>query len=312
MIFLNSIKILFNNLSVAFKSLVYKIIALLVSGATVFAIAFKPLQILARNGFFTELWNGFSKFTFNGFFTCILNVEEIIISTFKASSSWVLLSLIFAIFIGYFLMMTLGNFDKIPLCEVLGAKMSSNCKIGFTGAFFSRLWYSIKYTLSSFLIFLPFDLAFVVAVFYCIRLFTLSGLWLTIAPFVVILVIVLFFALRLTLYSNWAPACCLNGKGVFNCFAYSCKILSKRFFKTLANSVLIVITVFFFNILMIMLTAGVGLIVTIPASILLVNSFNMVNFYVCTGNRFYVDPQTVVSPKKLETQEKVENLINLV
>lgn len=312
MIYINSIKILFYNLSVAFKSLLYKFIAFLICGATVFAIAFKPLQILARNGLFAELWNGLSKFSFNGFFSCILKIEEIIISTFKTSSSATLVSLIFAIAIGYFLMMTLVNFDKIPVCEVLDAKMSSYCKIGFTGAFFARLWYSVKFTLASFVILLPVDVAFAVSVFYSIRLFTLSGLWLTIAPFVVILVITLFIAFRLSLTINWAPQCVSGGKGVFASFVYSCKILFKRFFKTVANSILIVVTVLFFNILMFALTAGVGLLITIPASVLLINSFGMVNFYVCTGNRFYVDAQTIVSPRKLETQEKVENLIDLV
>lgn len=312
MIYLNSLKIMFYNFTLAIKSFITKLFSMLIVAGIIFSFAFRPLQLLAHNGLFDALWQGLSSFNFLSFFESLVKCEEIVLTTIKNSDAYFKALLIITFVVGYLLLSTICNFDKVPMCEVLDAKMSSNCKLNFVGIYFSRLWFSIKYTLSSLIFMVPIDAGIVVLLYLTFKIFTLGGLWLTISPFLVIMISIILISLRVALFSNWVPECVSSGKGVWKSFGNACKLTFKKFLRTFSGSVLIVLTLFFVNLLMFVLTAGVGLIITMPATVLLINSFSMVNYYVSTGNRFYVDAQTIVSPKKLETEEEIKNLIDLI
>ena len=312
MIFLNSFKVMFYNFSLAIKSFITKLLSLLIVAGVIFAVAFGPLQLLAHNGLFDTIWQGLVSFNFLTFFDSLIAGQQIIIDTIAASDLVFKTKLIVMLAVAYFLIVTICNFDKVPMCEVLDAKMSSNCKLNFTGVYFSRFWFSIKYTLTSLIFFVPIDAAVLAGIYFSLKLYAIGGVWLTISPFVVIMVTIILISLRISLLSNWVPQCVASGKGVWKSFGKSVKITSKKFLRTFINAVFLVLTVFLVSILMFILTAGVGLLLTAPATILLINSFSMVNYYVSTGNRFYVDGETIVSPKKLETQEEIKNLIDLI
>lgn len=312
MIYLNSIKITIYNFSLAIKSFVAKLFSLLITSAVLFSFAFKPLQLLAHNGLFDKFWEGVISFNFLTFFNRLVDCENIVIETLKNADNFYKIILMITFAVGYFLISTICTFDKIPMCEVLDAKMSSNCKLNFTGIYFSRLWFSIKYTLCSLIFFVPLDAAILVAGYFSLKIFSLGGFWLTISPFIVIMLTIILISLRVSLFANWVPECVSSGKGVWKSFGASVKLSSKKFLRTFLNAVFVVLTLFLVNILMFVLTAGVGLIISAPATILLINSFSMVNYYVSNGNRFYVDGQTIVSPRKLETQEEIKDLIDLI
>ena len=312
MIYLNSVKTMFYNFTLAIKSAIAKFLSLLVVAGVIFSFAFKPLQLLARNGFFETLWQGLVSFNFLNFFDSLVNCEQIVIDTILSSDTYFKIILIVTFAVGYFLISTLCNFDKVPICEVLDAKMSSNCRLNFTGIYFSRLWFSVKYTFTSLIFFVPIDALILIGGYFSLKLYTLGGIWLTISPFVVIMIAIILISLRVSLFSNWVPECVSSGKGVWKSFGRSVKITCKKFLRTFINASFVVLTLFLVNILMFVLTAGVGLIITIPATVLFINSFSMVNYYVSTGNRFYIDGETIVSPKKLETQEEIKDLIDLI
>ena len=312
MIFLNSFKIMFYNFSLAIKSFITKFLSLLIVAGVIFSFAFKPLQLLAHNGLFDTIWQGLVSFNFLTFFDSLIRGEQIVIDTISTTDAYVRITLIITLAVGYFLIATFCNFDKVPMCEVLDGKMSSNCKLNFTGIYFSRFWFSVKYTLTSLIFFVPIDVAALVGIYFSLRLYTFGGVWLTISPFIVIMMAIILISLRISLFSNWVPQCVSSGKGVWKSFGKSVKITCRKFLRTFINAVFLVLAVFLVNILMFVLTAGVGLILTAPATVLLINSFSMVNYYVSTGNRFYVDGETIVSPKKLEVQEEIKNLIDLI
>ena len=312
MIYLNSLKVMFYNFTLAIKSFISKFFSLLITCAVIFACAFKPLQLLAHNHLFDTLWEGIVSFNFLKFFDSLISCEKIVIETIKSTDVYFKIILIVTFVVAYLLLSTLCTFDKVPMCEVLDAKLSSNCRLNFTGIYFSRLWFSIRYTFTSLIFFVPLDAAILTVLYFSLKIYSIGGFWLTISPFIVIMLIIILISLRVSLLSNWVPECVSSGKGVWKSFASSVKLTSKKFLRTYLNAFFIVLTLFFVNVLMFVLTAGVGLIVSLPASVLLVNSFSMVNYYVSTGNRFYIDAQTIVSPKKLETQEEIKNLIDLI
>lgn len=312
MVYLNTLKIMFNNFSLAFKSFLYKLIAFLIAVAIIFAFAFRPLIALVNDGFLKVLWASLADFSFNGFFQAIVQMQDIFLSFLAEKEAGLVVPLIIAIAVAYILGLTLMKLDKIATQEVLDGKMGSNCKLSFAGMLFARLGFSLKYTFSSVLFYLPIDILILFTVYFELKLFSLTGFWLIIAPFILILSVVILITLRLSLFNSWVPTLVSGGKGVFKSLFMSFEAVFRKFFKTFGNALLIIVTALFLNMLMFSLTAGVGLILTIPATILLVDVFEMVNTCFCTGKRFYNDGVSIVTPKKLETQEDVKNLIDIV
>ena len=66
------------------------------------------------------------------------------------------------------------------------------------------------------------------------------------------------------------------------------------------------------NVLAVILTASVGLIVTLPFCILLIYTYNMVAYFYANGMRFYVEKNKIVTPIKIEDFESIKVLKNII
>ncbi len=303
---------MFNNFSLTYKTFLYKLLAILITLAVAISFSLEAFSILAGKGLFDVLWKGISSFNLATVFVSLNTAVDIVISTCLLNKQTVMLPLIIAGAVIAVLGTIIFNLDKIAICEVIDGKMSSNCKLSYVGMIFSRFGASMIFGLTSLLFVLPFDALFTVALVFSLKLTTLTGFVANIAPFIIMLVFSVYLTLRLALYSAWVPTAVMGGKGIFKSLFKSSKVVLRKFFRTFSNALLVVISAILVNMLLLISTAGVGLIIGLPATILLFNAFSLVNTYVTKGNRFYVDGQTIITPKKLELEEKIKNQINLI
>ena len=79
----------------------------------------------------------------------------------------------------------------------------------------------------------------------------------------------------------------------------------KKFFRALSNYLVLVIVGLIINVFALTFTAGVALFVTLPLSTLIFVLADQVMYYEAMGMRFYVDGDHIISPKKLEQQDKI-------
>lgn len=312
MIYLNSIKIMFNNFSLTYKTLLYKLLAILITASVAISISFGAFSILSGEGLFQILWEGISSFNLATIFSSLNGAVDLVIASCIANKQKVMLPLIIAGVVACVLGSLLFNLDKIALCEVMDGKMSSNCKLSYVGMIFSRFGSGLIYGLTSLVFVLPFDALFTVSLIFSLKLTTITGFVANVSPFIIMFIFSLYLTLRLALYSAWVPTAVMGGKGIFKSLFKSSKVVFRKFFRTFSYAFLVVISAILVNMLLLISTAGVGLIVGLPATIVWFNAFSLVNTYVTKGNRFYVDGQTIISPKKLELEEKIKNQINLI
>lgn len=310
MLFKNSIRILFSNFSLVWKTLLYLLICVAVlAGASYFA-AVPVFKLLATNGFFDIVRNSFANFVTNlnlvefvkGVGEATNNFMETIILNFSNVWISITLFLVITVIIGRLL----TSLIKMPSSYCLYSSMSSNMKVGLISSFFGNTKKVFAFEFSKLIITLPIDLIIGYVIILCFKLFSVGGViaWLT--PFIIILVATLLVAIRISLFSCWMPSIAVKNDSVFKCLKDNFKLINRRFFKVFANSIGIVLTIITINGLALVFTLGVGLLVTIPLSMVLTIIFQMSAYYSSYGMRYYVDSSTIVEPKRMAATEKLK------
>lgn len=138
-----------------------------------------------------------------------------------------------------------------------------------------------------------------------------AGLWQMGVP---VLLIIFAFATTLVFLnvilmvftSDWLPSLIYgkttNLKAIAYSFDYTAK--GKNFLDILSNYVVLVLLVIAMNVAAVLLTFGAGLLITMPASYIILISFEFVNY--CDNNeiKYFMDKNTIVKPEKEPTMTR--------
>lgn len=316
MMFLNTIKLTFNNANLILKVLFYHLICtIFVCGLTV-AVCYPLIVHLSGAGFFSDVLGIAQSSVFNFQIDQILNVvAEVIEKLVSIVSSDVGTYLPYAI-IAIAMVFVLGEFlsglAEIPTRECIYGYMGSWSRLGFMGCFVKNLGRSIRYSLAKLLVVLPFDLLFVASLGGLLYVFRLGTMWTMFIPFFMVLDILLFLSLRIMFFGGWTCSSIVKNKKVFEGLGSGFRSYLKAFGKVFSNALSIVLLVIAANVFSVMLTASVGLALTLPFSLLCVETFCMVAYFYTNGLRFYVDKNNIVSPRKIEDFESINTLKDII
>lgn len=312
MMYKNSIKLLFSNFNLVWKTLLYNLIILGLVGALAGVSAVPVFDVLKANGLFDMIHDLFADFVTNlnliNFFSDLGAIwstfVDIIASNF--SNIWWNIILFFVIIfvVGKFLC----GFVKLTQAEVLYASMSSNMKVGMITSFFSNIKKINLFELSKFIITFPIDILIAYVIILCFGLFEFGGVVSVLAPFIIVTVAILLISVRIAMFSCWMPVIAVTGKGIFSSLKENFKLVSRRFIKIFANSLGMVFTIIVLNGFAVLFTLGTCLFITIPLSNVLLTTFSMSAFYGSYGMRYYVDYDTIVEPKRMGDTEKLNKI----
>lgn len=310
MMFRNSLRILFSNFSMVWKILVYYLVCIVTtfSVATIFSL---PLfNTLEANNFFDTLKTEYATLGLNFNVTSILNsiyaMGQEFFSIIGSNINVVLPSLIMVLIVVFVFGGFLFGLSKLAITEVLNGYMSSSANYTFMGAYVRTFKKSAQLQLTKLLINLPITIVILTIIALTLPLLGATNAILAfLAPFLIILVATLLVSLHFTAFCGVTPAVCVHDAPVFKGYQLGFKAVARRFYKTLSTSFGLILTIFSLNLFFFSLTSGVSLVITLPASIFLLAIFPMVMYYGSMGMRYYVDPETILSPKKLEEQDKM-------
>lgn len=311
MLYKNTFKIFFSNGSLIWHTLLY----LLISGAIVFgagALILSPLyETLAEVGWTTAVGDSYMNFLNhinlkqllidigdNGrwFFQIIINnIDSLIVS--------LVLFVVVIIIIGSMMV----RFFTMSASTCVNYYMNSNVKASFPNNIFTSFYRNLRYQLAYSITILPLNIGVFALLIYMLKMFDNDGFWFFVAPFVILLTITLLSALKTTLFGGWLPAVVSSNKGIFTCMKKGFVVPKRRFSETFGNAFALSITIVFVNFLAGVLTFGVGLFVTVPASCIVVLIFQNVAYYMAIGQRYYVDNYNVIAPKAQEYTDKFKN-----
>ena len=174
-------------------------------------------------------------------------------------------------------------------------------------SFASSFKKNLSYQFTSLLFHLPINFGIYYLLLYSFRLFRYGGIIMFFSPFIILFGFSILMALKHTLFCGWIPSMVVRNKGAFAALKDSMIIPKRRFGRTFGNAFSLVITVVCFNMFGGIFTYGVGLIITIPVTILLYSIFGMVAYYSATGQRYYLDPYNVMAPKPVQYTDKLLN-----
>jgi len=312
MMFRNSIRLLFSNFSMVWKILLYQIITLLVtfSVATIFAMPL--INTLKTEGFLTLLQTEYSNISMNFNLASILNsvyiVGESFFSIISNNLSTTLLSLILSGFVIIFVGGFLFGLSRLAMAEVIHGYMSSHANYSFTGAYVRTFKKSVALQFAMLVVNTPINILIIYIIYKSFSLLTITtGIIDFLAPFLIILIATILFSINLTIFSGVIPAVTIHNCSVFKGYKLGYLAVKRRFFKTLSTSIVLILAILSFNLFFFALTSGASFVITLPSSIFLLAIFPMVMYYGSMGMRYYVDPETILSPKKLEEQDKISN-----
>ena len=307
MLLINSIKILFSNLGTMWKILLYKVVALLIFIALMFAVVYPQvgglLSSIGKTGLFTN---------FSNIVTSVLQINPelgIIVGQFNESLTealeilanngvpfaWVYIST-FVIFCAY---RFLNKLLDVPLTTVLDTNLNSCAKMPLMPALFKNFKQSVKYSALSLLVTLPSSIVMILIIYFITQglMLWFGSFALFFIVFFIMFLIVVFFAFHSVLFSMWRPSVVTGGMDILPAFREGTKISFKNFWLLYTYYIIIYLGGIFLNLIIAVFTCGAGLIVSLPLSMLLVSIFQLVFYFSYKRKKYYLDGDTVVGAR---------------
>ncbi len=312
MIFRNSVKLFFSNFSTVWKLMLYYIVITLIGVGLVAPIFSSVGQVFRDFGFFEQVVDVLTQFNLGSNITSIfadlgklfIILLDCIVAYFT-THTWlaVYLSFLFVVLLPF-----LYGLGSLSVGESLYGYMSSQTKVSFTGRIFSSLKTSIKYLLAKILVTAPIN----VFIFYAMsKLFTLTALTGPIrfaVPFFITVAFCILLALRVLIFSGWVPALIVNNCGVWKAFGIGIKAVGRKFFKCLSTLIILMLL----NVCIEVLFGSIAFLILIPTGVYFTYLISFVMFYESQGMRYYVDPETIVTPKRLEQVDRYSRCRDII
>lgn len=311
MMFRNSFRLFLSNFGTFWKDFLFKIMMV----AIVFALSIPVLYMFSNLSSFgllkTQIENFLLLFPFTDITAYInqsYNLFNLILQFISQMFSLYTFQSIYLVFLVGVVLPFLISLSQLAVSEMFYGAMATNTKYNFGASFIKKLGISARFALLKVVIKI-FSTALVLASAYgVLHLASVGFLPMLATPFVLALTIILISSFTITVFSGWAPSVIVFSSGVFFGLQKGLVAVGRRFFKTFSTLVMMLT-------LLVMLVSVFGLlslIILLPMFAVLLNAFSMVMFFGSQGMRYYVDPDTILSPKKLEETDKFEDAKNII
>ncbi len=300
--FANSIRLLMENFKQNYKLLLYKLVMLLITGALYSAFLLPQLIEIASNPAVQGLWENLQNVV-RSFFTPELEepakyIEEIFGEGGSLKQVFDLLMTmrleLFLVSLGCVLVYLVKRFVD-TLCyftigSIINDKMSAYAETPFWTAFVANLGKASVYALVYVPIVFAFDL--------CI--FTLCALMLRFLPllaalFLSVTLVAVGQAGKLALTSLWMPAMTADNKKLGEAIRLGNKREMKQIGKAFTLYLVSVYLIIVVNVAAALFTFGSALLVTIPASYLLLLCEQYVIYYTLKGKKYFITYESIAS-----------------
>ena len=307
----NAIKILFCNITSTWKVLLYKLLVVICTLGLTTVLIMPIIDVLIKENFFQTIGQTVNNLTFNmNLQNVFLGIQELLQSFWliisqNNLSGFTIFSAIVLVILYYFC----SGLYKLALTDSLNAYMSSYTKSGFLNSYVANIKKGSLLSLLKVGIVLPFD---ILIIGLCVLIFQVLSKTSAIATLIVVVLIVVLFALKHTLFCGWETAIATHNCGVFEGLKRSFKIVKRKFLKIFSDNLLIMLFVFVFDMFMIFFTVGAGLIVTLPLTSVFVTTYSNVAYYECSGMRYYLDSNNICTPRKLEETDNFKKVQNII
>lgn len=307
----NSIKLSIANFSLFWKILVYKLISL---GIIVLLLlpVFNTLKVcLINSGFWSASQTVLSSAVFESLSQMSLNLFacfECLIDAVIILSSTSTLTLIYIAFIVFILAPFILKLSDVPTSESVYNYMASLSKNSYTVNFIDKLNKSTGYSILKTLLEVPFWACFLAGLYGLLSLSIVNQGLLILCPMFVFVFVVFMMDIKTTLLSGWSSSIVVFNVSVGKAFRKGICAVKRKFLSTL-SSFAVISTIF---VAVLCMFGLYSLIVLIPLWSLLKNVFGQVLFFESQGMNYYISPDRIINPRKLEQADSIKKVKSII
>lgn len=299
MMFKNSFRLFCASFDKVWKYLVYQVICL----GIIFALLAPFYATISSS--IVAAWTGVEQYVINGTFYGInivkafFDIVNAVFLFFQSMFSNVACGIYF-LAVMMIVKPILSYIGKYALQETIYQYMSSLSKTSFTGCLLGTLKKSFPLACLKTLYSLPFDFLILASVYGLTRI--TADWFVYVLPFAFVIIPSLFLAFKETFMAGWTPAAIVFGENPFVSYRKGMAAILRRGLKVFSTAFVIFVLV----LILAMVLGLYSLIIIVPCIVPLLSIFGMVAFFSSQGMRFYVDGDTILSPKKLEENDTIE------
>lgn len=303
MMFKNSCKLLCANFGEVWKLLVYHILSL-AFGVGLLAVFYKDYfnfaEIVYSKANMQMVWDTGTMYG-STFANALTIVANFIIYFFEAMFASSIGKGIYFLIVVVILLPLLMNIGKVVTCELMYGYMSACQKQSFTGTFLKTLKTSLAYSSVKVFYALPFNFLILSAMWGLTRIN--NNVFDYFMPFVFVIISALLMAFKELLNAGWAPAKVVYNHNVVSSYTIGMRAVFRKGERVFSTALIIYLLV----IVLSMVLGLYAIIIILPIVSPFIHIFEMVAFFSNQGMRFYVDNETILSPKRLEEVDKIED-----
>ena len=298
MIFINSLKLFKSNWLKVLKFLLYYVVVWGLCFALFLPVFFAFKDLIVGNFESAEI-GMFGVFS-GSVGGNIQKIVAVVFSTFVEAFHVNVGLAIYGLIVGFILLPFLINVGKYALCNSLYYYMTSNNQMGFLSALVKGLRKSIPFAIVKTMYNLLFITVLGFTIFGLTRIvdeaYVKYALWL-----VIMFALVLFYSLEQVTILGWIPAIIVFDCNVFRAYLKGIKAAARHFGNMLGIATLFFLI--FWAITMVFGFYSLAIIIPVMACVLCV--YDMVAFFTSQGMRFYITPNKILTPKKLEEVDDI-------
>lgn len=200
------------------------------------------------------------------------------------------------------LLPTLMNMGKYTVNAMMYAYMSSHTRTSFCATYLSSIGKAFVFGFFRSLFNLAFNLS-IFAIFYGF-INVQNETFEYVMPYVFVIIASVILTMKHLLVMGWAPSMIVCDKDSTKGFGFGIKTTFRRFL----ISFLACFAVYLIS-LMLLLGLGVySLVVIVPAFAVIMSLAEMIVFFGNHGMKYYIDVDTIISPKKHEELDKINQI----
>lgn len=307
----NSIKLAMANFSLFWKILVYKAFAI-----GIIVLLFLPIVnvlnvCLTEVGFYVALENFFSPSVFqdvigltSNLFVCV----DTILSALGMLSGLSVVAFIYLLVLVGFIAPFILKLSDVPASETVYSYMSSLSRNSFTVNFIDGFGKSLGYSALKTLLEIPFWIITLFGAYHIMYLTNLDFAMQILSPFLLFVFIVFMADVKITIFNGWASSIVVFSTCAGKAFKKGINAVKRKFLSTLSSFA--VVTTIMLAVLYIF--GAYSLIVIAPLSSLIITVFGEVLFFESQGMNYYISPDRVIMPRKLEQADSIRKVKSII
>lgn len=303
----NSIKLCIANFSLFWKLFLYKILAFGLSIVSFLPILSKIKEVFMGSGFlnkFNSFFNGSFLAHTSNLFSNLNSLFNSFINGLQYLASNYTIAFIYLLLVVFVIIPFLFKLSDVPTSETVYSYMASLNKNSFSINFTSCLGRSIGYAFTRTILELPFTLLLVFGAFGITNFAVTSVSATMLATMLMFVFVVFVLDLQITLFSGMAPSMVAFNTNSIRGLQKGFKAIRRNFWSVL-SSFAVILTI---STGVVYLFGLYSMIVLIPLISLINSVFGQVLFFESQGMNYYLSPDKIINPRKLEQADNIKKV----